>query len=309
SLPQGQSYRKDFLEILSKYVHRGRYPSIENSICALNRDRVSQDRSTAEVEELDGVDGLAEESAAEIAELLYGISGIEVALPWRRCRCCCVQGGSDLRSSGFGGVDDSDGRRKPAFDIGAEQRVVGAAEDERVGIEAGAAGVLEKFAEVSVDDLLGDGVVDPALFNQWYEEWAGFFEGSQAAVAAGGGVGVAFHGGGRGDDQDVSGLGRGLGGVGSRFDDSEGGDGYGGADLVEGEGGGGIAGDDQILGPLLNQEARAGHSVAGDGGLRFGSVGKPRGVTEVEVIGGGQPTEQGAKHGEAAEAGIENADV
>ena len=47
----------------------------------------------------------------------------------------------------------------------------------------------------------------PAFFDQGDEERAGFLEGAKAAGAAGGGVGVALHGGVGGDDEDVAGFG------------------------------------------------------------------------------------------------------
>ena len=54
---------------------------------------------------------------------------------------------------------------------GLEERVVGAAEEEGFGV----GGFGEGFGEVDAEDFVGDGVVDPAFFDQRDEEWAGFF--------------------------------------------------------------------------------------------------------------------------------------
>ena len=81
-----------------------------------------------------------------------------------------------------------------------------------------------------------------------------------------------------------------------------------GLDVVEGEGGGGVAGDDEEFGALIEEEAGAGDGVAGDGLVRLGAVGETGGVAEVDVVGVGDEREESAEDGEAAEAGVEDAD-
>ena len=150
----------------------------------------------------------------------------------------------------------------------------------------------------------------PAFFDQGDEQRAGFFESAQAAGAAGGGVGVALHGGVGGDDQHVAGFGGGAGGLGAGLDDAEDGNGRDGVlDGVEGEGAGGVAGDDEELGALLlDQEPRALGGVAGDGAAGLGAVGQAGGVAEEGEACLRSAGDESAQDGETAEAGIEDAD-
>ncbi len=90
------------------------------------------------------------------------------------------------------------------LDERAEQGVVGAAEDERVGLEALGGGGGEQFVEIDADDLGGDGVAGPAFFDEGDEQGAGLFKRAKAAGLAGSGVGVALHGGVGGDDEHVA---------------------------------------------------------------------------------------------------------
>ena len=85
-----------------------------------------------------------------------------------------------------------------ALDERLEQRVVGAAEEEGLGV----GGFGEGFVEVDAEDFGGDGVVDPALFDQRDEEGAGLFGGGEAEGVEGVGVGVGLDGGGGGEDED-----------------------------------------------------------------------------------------------------------
>ena len=91
-------------------------------------------------------------------------------------------------------------------------------------------------------------------------------------------------------------------------DDADDGDAEAALDVVEGEGGGGVAGDDEEVGALGFEEAGAFDGVAGDGALGFGAVGEAGGVAEVDVVRAGDEGQQGAEDGEAAEAGVEDAD-
>jgi len=79
-------------------------------------------------------------------------------------------------------------------DRGFQKRVVGAAEEESVC--DGCFG--ESFGEVDAEDLVGDRVIDPALFDEGDEEGAGFFAGFEAEGVEGSGVGVRLDGGGGG---------------------------------------------------------------------------------------------------------------
>ena len=100
---------------------------------------------------------------------------------------------------GLGGVDD--GQRvveggEGAADGRFEQRVVGAAEKEG----AGGGGFGEGFGQVDTEDIVGDGVVDPAFFDQGDEEGAGFFVGFEVEGVESPGVGVGLDGGCGGED-------------------------------------------------------------------------------------------------------------
>jgi hypothetical protein len=59
---------------------------------------------------------------------------------------------------------------------------------------------------------------------------------------------------------------------------------------------------------LVDQELGAFGGVAGDGAAGFGAVGEAGGVAEEGVAGVRQAVDEGAEDGEAAEAGVEDAD-
>ncbi len=99
-----------------------------------------------------------------------------------------------------------------------------------------------------------------------------------------------------------------MGSLGTGLDDSYDGDGEVGADVFEGEGGGGVAGDDEEVGALSEEEAGAGEGVADDGLAGLGAVGETGGVAEVDVVGVGDEGEKIVQDGEAAEAGVKDAD-
>jgi hypothetical protein len=92
-----------------------------------------------------------------------------------------------------------------AADGGFEKWVMGAAEEESFGFGCSGQG----FGEVDFQDFVGDGVVDPALFDQRDQEGAGFFVGLEAKGVKSVGVGAGLDGGGGGQDKDVV---RGFGG-------------------------------------------------------------------------------------------------
>ena len=80
---------------------------------------------------------------------------------------------------------------------------MGAAEQERLGVGCFGQG----FLQVDFEDLVGDGVVDPAFFYEGDEEGAGLFGGLEAEGGEGVGVGVGLDGGGCGQDEDMGGSG------------------------------------------------------------------------------------------------------
>jgi hypothetical protein len=86
-----------------------------------------------------------------------------------------------------------------AADGGFDEWVVSAAEEEGLGSGGGGKG----FGEVDLEDFVGDGVVDPAFFDQRDEEGAGLFVGFEAEGFEGVGVGAGLDGCGGGEDEDL----------------------------------------------------------------------------------------------------------
>ena len=107
---------------------------------------------------------------------------------------------------GFGGVDDFCAWADRLLEESAQERVVGAAEDEGVGIEAVLAGLGAQFVEINFDDFGGDRVVGPSFFDEGDEEGAGSLNGAEAEGLACGEIGVALDSGFGGDAEDVAGL-------------------------------------------------------------------------------------------------------
>jgi hypothetical protein len=99
-----------------------------------------------------------------------------------------------------------------------------------------------------------------------------------------------------------------AGGLGAGFDDADDGDREGALDVFKGKSGGGVAGDDEKVGTLLVEKLCAGDGVACDGFAGLGAIRKPGGIAEVDVVSAGDQGQQGAEDGEAAEAGVEDAD-
>ena len=61
--------------------------------------------------------------------------------------------------------------RRGSLQQRSQQRVVGASEEQNIGVfEA----LGKSLAEIDARDLFGYIVVDPSLFDQWYEQGAGF---------------------------------------------------------------------------------------------------------------------------------------
>ena len=80
------------------------------------------------------------------------------------------------------------------------------------------------------------------------------------------------------------------------------------AGVAEHGGAGGVAGDDERLDALVDEVVEALEGVLADLGDRLGPVGLARGVAEVEDRLVRQLVEDGSGDGQAAEAGVEDAD-
>ena len=294
--------------------------------------------SAAEVNQFDFAGGAAEKAGAEALELLNGIGSeaTDLVLRGRRSflRSLPAEEAHGGVGSGFGGVDNLHASRDRSIQERAQQRIVGAAEDQRVWVKALSGSLGVEFSEIDADHFCcnrhllcgshlrlgrsglrrtgyragpsGDG---PALLDQRDEQRAGFFQGTKAHGAAGGGVGVALDGGAGGNDQHVAGA-RGLaGGGGAGLDDAQNGDGHGVLNGVQSQGAGGVAGDHQELCTLLaDEELSALGGVAGDGAAGLGAVGQAGRVAEKGELSPRQPLDKRAQDGQAAEAGVEDAD-
>ncbi len=175
----------------------GRFANLVHPSCAPARLTIARtiSISASEVDELDVADRLAEEAGAELAKFCHRVGG-EEAGSWRKQmvggsvsdRCQRGSCRSTSAGSGFGGVDDVRRLAGPksgdgGFDDLAEQRVVSAAEHDRVGVESGFGSLLMQFREIDSDDFGGDGMVDPALFDQRDQQGAGLFETAKAVAA------------------------------------------------------------------------------------------------------------------------------
>ncbi len=146
---------------------------------------------------------MAEEMGAKLLEFLDGVGGVEGAgWWWGSCLGAGFEAGGYGVGGGLGGVDDSERVAEVGeglLEERTEKGVVGAAEEQ--GGEGGA--FPEGFGEVDASDLAGDGMVDPALFDEGDEQGAGFFGGGDAEAGEGLGVGVGLDGGGGGEDEDL----------------------------------------------------------------------------------------------------------
>ena len=157
----------------------------------------------AQVEQGNFAEWLVEKGGPEALELFDGVGGVELA-----SGCCAGGVGREVRSDAGGGgrcgVDDGHGvvqLGENALDERLEQRIVGATKDE--GARVGCFG--QSFGEVDTQDLGGDGMIDPTLFDQRDEERAGFFCGDKAEAIERMGVGVGLDGGSGGKYEDRAG--------------------------------------------------------------------------------------------------------
>ncbi len=120
---------------------------------------------------------------------------------------------------------------------------------------------------------------------------------------------MALHGGVGGDDQHIAREGGGARSFCARLDDAENRNRDRVLNGIQGQGAGGVAGDDQELRALLaDQELRAFGGVAGNGAAGFGAVRQARRVAQKGILGLRHALDESAQHGQAAEAGIEDAD-
>ena len=236
--------------------------------------------------------GVVGEGDVEAAEAVGGggeiVGGEEVA---------------DGEGAVVGGVDELNGRAGGACDGGAEEGVVSAAEDEGIDL------VVEEGADVAGDDLVGDGVVEEALFYERHEEGAGCAEDFDIGGEDldGAFVGTAGNGGSGSDDPDAA-----------VFCDLDGGGGTGGDDALDGdfedalhardgEGGRGVAGDDDDFCAFGKEESADLDAVAFDGSAAFSAVGHAGGVTDVKDGFGGENFAKSGDDSEAADAGVKDA--
>jgi len=81
------------------------------------------------------------------------------------------------------------------------------------------------------------------------------------------------------------------------------------SDLVERQSCGCVAGDYQRLCALLLEIMRSADGVSGNGFRGLRAVGQAGGISEVEVVRIGDEAKQSFQDGQAAKAGVENADA
>jgi hypothetical protein len=211
---------------------------------------------------------------------------------------------TDVGGAGGSGVDEADFVADEFLQDGDEEGVVGAAEEEGVDV------ALQHRLEVLFEDEFEGGVIEPALLDEGDEEGGGAGVDLEVGTAEGEVVlvGVALDGAFGADDADALAVGRGEGGGDAGFEDAEDGDAEGGAEGVEGVGGGGVAGDDDGFDALVDQELGVFEGEAADGFGGLGAVGDAGGVAEVDDGFVGEELAEGADDGEAADAGVEDAE-
>ena len=171
-----------------------------------NRQRQISGRGrglAAQVEEMDFFQGLAEEVGPEVLEFFNRVGGVEGA-GW-----LADGGGDEVGEAGGDGVCGGvgridDGERvaeggEYALDGGLQEWVMSASKEESLSCRGGGEGL----GEVNLQDVVGDGVVDPALFYQGNQEGAGLFVGCEAEKVEGASVGAGLDRGSGGEDEDV----------------------------------------------------------------------------------------------------------
>ena len=105
------------------------------------------------------------------------LGGLTSILRNRGCRPAVDKKSGSL-GSGLGGVDYGNATGRRAFDQGAQQRVVGAAQDKRIGAHSRGGGIARKLAQVDANHCVGDVVIDPTFFDERNEKRAGLLIGA-----------------------------------------------------------------------------------------------------------------------------------
>ena len=247
----------------------------------------------------------AEEERGLAVELLHRIGDVEAVSGLSGSQLGAVQVLHHGAGRGLRGVHDLDALWHHAAQQGAQEGIVGAAEDEHVHVGAGRAQGLYR---VSAGHLLSYGRLQPALFHQRHQQRTGLLIGGKAAAGQGALVGVAVAGGLGGKDQGLPAMADGRGGVGTGFDNAEDGDADGGLHVVKGQRRCRVAADHQQVNAAGGQKARGQSGIAGDELLRLGAVRQARRVAKEEVVGVGNQAGDGSENGEAADAGVEDSD-
>ena len=147
----------------------------------INTQNISHSRiSAAEVNKLDFANWTIKEPGTEALELFNGVCGEAAQGGFRGD--LIHRSAISLRTSGtgwvllgedegggigscFGGVDDSNAVGNSAGNEWAQQRVMRAAENQRIGIEPFRGGLGVEFLKVDADDFGGYGMVCPAFLN------------------------------------------------------------------------------------------------------------------------------------------------
>ena len=209
-----------------------------------------------------------------------------------------------MLGAGGGGVDEADVGAEEFLQGWDEQRVVGAGEKE--GVHA----AIEERLQVGLQGGDGGGVVEPVFLDEGSKKWGRLLEDEEVGSAEGEGVlvGVAADGAAGGDDADALAGGFGEGGCHAGFDDADEGDVVILLQSGEGVGGGGVAGDDDGFDAFGDEEADV---FVGELSNRLGalrSVGDPGGVAEVDDGLVRQKALDGFDDGEAADAGVKDAE-
>src|SRR6266508_3585675 len=246
----------------------------------------------------------AEEAPCHGEELLGRVRDEETVL--RVARRAAPEALPHLRRDRRRAVDERHARER-LRDRRGEERVVRAAEDERID------GRLAHRREVAADDPLDDLVarVGPALLGEGDEERAGARgdEGVRALAPDRRLVRAARDRPLRADDADPPRARGAHRDARAGLDDAEDRHRELGAERGERDGGGGVARDHEDVDAVAREEARVAERVLRDGLRRLRAVGHAGGVAEVERVGGRERVEDGALHGEAADAGVEDADA
>lgn len=209
----------------------------------------------------------------------------------------------DAASDGGSGVDEVQVGRQASFERGAQKGIVGAAEDEDVGV------VSEHGGGVFVDGAINFGAVEDARFDEFDEFGAGLGDDAEVAGVLGDKVVefFALERGFGGENADGVGLGESGGGFDAGFHADEG-DEVLGAECLDRDDGGGVAGNDDEFDPLFEEKVGEGEGAVADRGEAFVPVRAPSVVADVDDGEGGEEGLNFAEHGEPAHSRVKDAD-